>query len=88
MLLTEQGDRGVYFAKFQTKRAKKKIAGINPPTSISGLILYNYPCMRRHTKEENMVLSLKKLAVLLGGCFPSHSVYQKHLEVGIGRQTL
>lgn len=46
-------------------KKKKKIAGINPPTSISVLLLCNYPCVGRHTKEEeNMVPILKELAIL------------------------
>lgn len=49
------------------KKKERKKAGINPPTSISVLLLCNYPCMGRNTKkEEPLVLDFKKVAILLG----------------------
>lgn len=64
------GQPGCLFCEVLDKEREreKKEAGITPTTTISGPFLCNYPCMERHTKEEeNMVLSLQKLALLLGG---------------------
>lgn len=69
MLLTKHGVTMVFILQSsiqrELKKKKKEIAGINPPISISVLLLCNYPCMGRHTKEEeNTVLILKELAIL------------------------
>lgn len=69
-MLTVHGATGLFilWSSRQREREGKKEAGITPTTTISGPFLCNYPCMERHTKEEeNMVLSLQKLALLLGG---------------------
>ena len=79
------GDRGVYFAKLQTKTAKKKKRKekrkprINLATSIAVLILCNYPCMGKHTKEqENRDLILMEVPALIGGRFLAPRVCQNH----------
>lgn len=81
-LLTKHGETMVFIlqSSIQRELKKKKIAGINPPTSISVLLLCNYPCMGRHTKEEeNMVPILKELAILWGRCFSALRLYENHL---------
>ena len=81
MLLAKQGVIMVFILQSSVQRELKKIfSGINPPTSISVLILCNYPCMGTHTKEEeNMVLILKELAIHFGGYSSTPGVYRNHL---------
>lgn len=81
MPLTKHGATMVFILQSSRQRELKKIAEINPSTSISVLILCNYTVMGRHTeKEENMVLILKLLAMVLRGCFSAPGVHQNHLS--------